>query len=1073
MYRKYPHLALGLAAAAMALAVSLPTARAGTADDQFAVAATHYAKSRWQLAEEEFRKFVDQFPESERIDEARFFLAESMVQLSRHEEAREVLAELVERKAPGRYAAQASFRFGETAYLLGDTAGAKDALERFLSSYPQDQLGAFALYYLGNIALGERDWPAAQKTFSRALADFPDGAMANECRFGLAQALRSLGELQEARRFYRYLTERKSSPLADDALLELGLLEFNAENYTQAALYLTAIERDFPASDLSVQAYYWRGRCLMAQNRWRDAADLLLREAPRDASDPLAPASAFAAADSLRHCGQLDAAGDLFDRVVREWPVCEWADDALESQVQLALDAGRYDRVDELAARFERQFPASPLLAAVRQASLRSLLDREEFDKAAALAAHPATTDEAEATSDDADDATLYYLALAHIGARRYQQALDVLDRLEARVSARRPASERATSNGNASVAPANDDANEDDELSLDIWPDGSPGNDDRHDDASPEPGEMARDAASPSPSAEADPTDDWTAALLAARASALLGLKRNDESIQALQEYLRRWPNRPEAVRCRAQLCVALSRDGRLDQALTEREVLRSAAATAVATPSSRRNQSPDSDPFLDVTLHLAEAAYSSGQRQTAERLFGELAASKGSPRYAAQGLAGLGWCRLDTSDLDESAAAFARLLDQFPDSPLAAEAALMRARALEGTDNPSGAIAMYDLIIERHPHSEQMADALWGAARLHDRLEQDQDAARLLKRLIDEHPDFAAIDAAIYQYAWVLSDLGKKEESVLAFERVARNYRNGTYWPDSMYRLAHRAAEDGDHERAAILLDEVLDATPKGEVLAHALYLKGQLAAAQDDWDQVAQPMQRVVDEFPDSPLRMPAEYWLADSLYRQERYDEAGRRFAQLAQEMEGRNDSWLGLVVLRQAQTLAQEQRWQEAHDLAGTIAERFPDFNQPHEVDYLLGRCLASLGQFDEARQAYERVTRSSDHGRSETAAMAQWMIGESFFHQQRYEEAIRAYHRVEALYAYPRWQAGALLQAGKCHEMLGQWQQATELYDEVTKAYPNTPFTEEAGRRLNVTRQRMNLSAARQPNSQE
>jgi TolA-binding protein len=74
---------------------------------------------------------------------------------------------------------------------------------------------------------------------------------------------------------------------------------------------------------------------------------------------------------------------------------------------------------------------------------------------------------------------------------------------------------------------------------------------------------------------------------------------------------------------------------------------------------------------------------------------------------------------------------------------------------------------------------------------------------------------------------------------------------------------------------------------------------------------------------------------------------------------------------------------------------------------------------------------------------------------------------------VEALYAYPRWQAGALLQAGKCHEMLGQWQQATELYDEVTKAYPNTPFTEEAGRRLNVTRQRMNLSAARQPNSQE
>jgi len=1073
MYRKYQHLAFGLAAAAIALAVSLPTARAGTADDQFAVAAAHYAKSRWQLAEEEFRTFVDQFPQDMRLDEARFFLAESLVQLGRHEEARKNLAELVERNAPGRYAAQASFRFGETAYLLADTPTAKDALERFVARYPEDKLGAYALYYLGNIALGERDWSGAQKTFSRALADFPDGPMADECRFGLAQSLSALGELQEARRFYRYLAERKSSPLADDALLEWGLLEFDAENYTQAAVHLTAIEKDFPESALRVKAFYWRGRCLMAQNRWREAADLLLREAPGDTADPLAPAAAFAAADSLHHCGQLDAAGDLFDRVVRDWPDCEWADDSLQAQVQLALESGRYDRVDELAARFERQFPTSSLLATVRQASLRSLLDREEFDRAAALAAPPATTDGTEAASDDADDATLYYLALAHIGARRYQQALDVLDRLEARVSARHPASQRATSTVPPPVAAPNEATSSDDELSLDIWPDAAPGDDNPGDEKLPQLSDSASDTALHSPSAAANPADDWAAALLAARASALLGLKRNDESIEALQEYLRRWPNRPEAIRCRAQLCVALARDGHLDQALTEREALRSAARTAVAPPSSRRNKSPDSDPFLDVTLHLAEAAYSSGQRQTAERLFGELAASKGSPRYAAQGLAGLGWCRLDTSDLDESAAAFARLLDQFPDSPLAAEAALMRARALEGTDNTGGAIAMYHLVIERHPQSEQMADALWGAARLHDRLEQDQDAARLLKRLIDEHPEFAAMDAAIYQYAWVLSDLGKKEESALTFERVARNYRNSTYWPDSMYRLAQRAAEDGDNERATILLDEVLDATPTGEVLAHALYLKGQLAAAQGDWDQVAQPMQRVVDEFPDSPLRMPAEYWLADSLYRQERFDEAGRRFAHLAQKMEGRTDSWLGLVVLRQAQTLAQEQRWQEAFDLAGTIAERFPDFDQPHEVDYLLGRCLASQGKFDEARQAYERVTRSPDHGRSETAAMAQWMIGESFFHQQRYEDAIRAYHRVEALYAYPRWQAGALLQAGKCHEMLGQWRQATELYDEVAKAYPNSPFTEEAGRRLNVTRQRMDLSAARQPTPQD
>jgi TolA-binding protein len=78
------------------------------------------------------------------------------------------------------------------------------------------------------------------------------------------------------------------------------------------------------------------------------------------------------------------------------------------------------------------------------------------------------------------------------------------------------------------------------------------------------------------------------------------------------------------------------------------------------------------------------------------------------------------------------------------------------------------------------------------------------------------------------------------------------------------------------------------------------------------------------------------------------------------------------------------------------------------------------------------------------------------MIGESYFHQENYTEAVAAYLRVEVLYAWPKWQAGALLQAAKCQELLGQATDAIETYARLVRTYPDSEFTQEAKRRLRV-----------------
>ena len=87
--------------------------------------------------------------------------------------------------------------------------------------------------------------------------------------------------------------------------------------------------------------------------------------------------------------------------------------------------------------------------------------------------------------------------------------------------------------------------------------------------------------------------------------------------------------------------------------------------------------------------------------------------------------------------------------------------------------------------------------------------------------------------------------------------------------------------------------------------------------------------------------------------------------------------------------------------------------------------------------------------------------MAQWMIGESFFHQKRLEEALAAYQRCQRNFNCATWQAASLLQAGKCQQLLGRVGEAQAAYREVTADFGESSFAQEAGERLQILEARL------------
>jgi TolA-binding protein len=155
-----------------------------------------------------------------------------------------------------------------------------------------------------------------------------------------------------------------------------------------------------------------------------------------------------------------------------------------------------------------------------------------------------------------------------------------------------------------------------------------------------------------------------------------------------------------------------------------------------------------------------------------------------------------------------------------------------------------------------------------------------------------------------------------------------------------------------------------------------------------------------------------------------------------------------------VRLRRAQIRAQSEDWAEARKLAEPLVTAGGANLPEDELFYLLGRCQIAAANFEQARTSFRRAAQRDQRARTETAAMAQWMIGESLMHQENYQAAVAEYYRVVSLYPHPRWQAAALLQAAKCYEHLDRNQEAARLYRQIQEDYPETEFVEQAQERV-------------------
>jgi TolA-binding protein len=387
-----------------------------------------------------------------------------------------------------------------------------------------------------------------------------------------------------------------------------------------------------------------------------------------------------------------------------------------------------------------------------------------------------------------------------------------------------------------------------------------------------------------------------------------------------------------------------------------------------------------------------------------------------------------------------------------------LAADVAWVAAETLErlGRDEDALAAAKRFLVV-CEAEDPRRFDALLLSARLLDRLKKRDEAAAAYQSIIDAAERPACRDVALYELAWQLRSLDREADALATFAKLADQHPLSPLRADALYRLAEADLEHDRTAQAAARLKTAADIAGD-ELRPHVLLLQARTALELRQAEEADAALAELAKKHPKHPLAEQSGFWKAELLFQDSRFDDAAESFASLLEAPDAKSRPWYATARLRVVQALSEAGRWSDVLAAVEAAKRDLPEAD--YEFDFLAGRAYTARAELAEARAAYERVAADERARDTEMAATAQFLAGETYFHQRNYQAALREYIRCLTEHKQPAWQSAALLQAGKCQEHLGRFKEAHAAYDRLVAEFGTSPYAADAqARRDAVLRQ--------------
>ena len=398
------------------------------------------------------------------------------------------------------------------------------------------------------------------------------------------------------------------------------------------------------------------------------------------------------------------------------------------------------------------------------------------------------------------------------------------------------------------------------------------------------------------------------------------------------------------------------------------------------------------------------------------------------------------LAWVDLRENKVREAANKFGEVSGKYPKHELAADARLQQGTILHNAGHFADAQKALENFITTYGGDKRLDQANYqlGLAFMEQKLWPLAivSFSKVIKSSVWR-------DEALYQSAWCEKRAGRKSAAIGYYKELMAAHKDSPLINPATLELAELEFEGKEFDEAIVRLTKFIESNPEPSLKIRAQYRLGWSFFEKKQYDKAAELYELALPGVP-KELTVITTWQAGESRLYNKEFARASVHYQTVIKAVKPADINLVRLqeqAWLRLGHSQAQEKNWADSGKTYTKFVETYPEHTEVRVAVKEMGVAHRHLHQYNEALLAFEKVV--SAETRDELGAEAQFLRGECYLDQKKYDQAIAEYIKV-SIYPFKEWQAKGLYELAVALERKGEFAKSQDQFNRLISQYPQT-----------------------------